>query len=126
MERGAAMKASLDAGRPVQVGEFATLADSLGGGIGVNNNVTFAMCRALLDQVVLLSVSEIAAGIHHAYEKEREVLEGAAVVGIAALLARKIAGLGGPVAIVLSGRNIDMELHRRVVNGMSSPLGKEV
>lgn len=126
MERGAAMKASLEAGRPVQVEELPSLADSLGGGIGLENKLTFAMCRALLDDVVLLSESEIAAGIRHAYQKEREILEGAGAVGIGALLAHKIAGLRGPVALVLSGRNIDMELHRRVVNGESNPFGEEV
>ncbi|WP_164779059.1 hydroxyectoine utilization dehydratase EutB, partial [Mesorhizobium sp. M7A.F.Ca.CA.001.08.2.1] len=36
MARGAAMKASLDAGRPVLVEELPTLADSLGGGIGLD------------------------------------------------------------------------------------------
>ena len=61
MARGAAMKASLDAGRPVQVEEVASLADSLGGGIGLDNAVTFTMCRALLDDVILLSETEIAA-----------------------------------------------------------------
>lgn len=126
MERGAAMKASLDAGRPVQVTELPSLADSLGGGIGLDNKLTFAMCQALLDDVILLSESEIAAGVRHAYEKEREVLEGAGAVGIAAVLARKIAEFRGPVALVLSGRNIDMELHRRIVNGMSNPLGEKV
>ncbi|MCK1452331.1 hydroxyectoine utilization dehydratase EutB [Bradyrhizobium sp. 35] len=124
MERGAAMKASLDAGRPVQVAEFPSLADSLGGGIGLRNKLTFAMCEALLDDLILLNESEIAAGIRHGYEKEREILEGAGAVGIAALLARKMAGLRGPIAIVLSGRNIDMELHRRIVNGMNDPLQK--
>lgn len=123
MERGAAMKASLGAGRPVQVEEVPSLADSLGGGIGLDNKVTFNMCRALLDDVVLLSEDEIAEGIRHAYEKEREVIEGAGAVGIAALLAHKVANLRGSVALVLSGRNIDMGLHRRVVNGMSNPLG---
>ncbi|MDK1483174.1 hydroxyectoine utilization dehydratase EutB, partial [Sinorhizobium sp. 6-117] len=44
MERGAAMKASVQAGRPVQVEEEPSLADSLGGGIGLDNRVTFAMC----------------------------------------------------------------------------------
>lgn len=126
MERGAAMKASLDAGRPVQVEEVRSLADSLGGGIGLNNELTLAMCRTQLDDLLLLSESEIAAGIRHAYEKEREILEGAGAVGIAALLAHKVAGLRGPIALVLSGRNIDMELHRRVVNGMSNPLEGEV
>lgn len=126
MERGAAMKASLDAGRPVQVDEFPSLADSLGGGIGLDNKLTFAMCRALLDDVVLLSEREIAAGIRHAYKKEGEILEGAGAVGIAALLARKMTGLRGPVALVLSGRNIDMQLHRRVMNGQSDPFGERM
>ncbi|NOJ50875.1 hydroxyectoine utilization dehydratase EutB [Bradyrhizobium archetypum] len=126
MERGAAMKASLDAGKPVQVEEFPSLADALGGGIGLDNKLTFPMCRALLDDVVLLTDSEIAAGIRHAYEQEREIVEGAGAVGIAALLARKVAGLRGPVVLVLSGRNIDIELHRRVINGVKNPLGEMV
>ncbi|WP_116285669.1 hydroxyectoine utilization dehydratase EutB [Rhizobium sp. LCM 4573] len=116
MERGAAMKASLSAGKPVQVEELPSLADSLGGGIGLDNRVTFAMCRDLLDDVILLSEAEIAAGIRHAYAVEREVVEGAAAVGIAALLAGKV-GSRGPVVTILSGRNVDMDQHRRVING---------
>ena len=116
MARGAAMKASLDAGRPVQVREEPSLADSLGGGIGLDNRLTFALCRDLLDDVVLLSEAEIAAGIVHAYAEEREVVEGAAAVGIAALIAGRARPVGPTVAI-LSGRNIDMDLHRRIVSG---------
>jgi threonine dehydratase len=116
MERGAAMKASLDAGRPVLVEELSSLADSLGGGIGLDNRVTFVMCRDLLDDVVLLSEAEIAAGIRHAYAVEREVVEGAAAIGLAALLAGKVRSRG-PIVAILSGRNIDMEQHRRVING---------
>mgnify|MGYP002622005259 FL=1 len=116
MARGAAMKASLDAGRPVQVREEPSLADSLGGGIGLDNRLTFALCRDLLDDVVLLSEAEIAAGIVHAYAEEREIVEGAAAVGIAALIAGRARPVGPTVAI-LSGRNIDMDLHRRVVCG---------
>lgn len=125
MQRGAAMKASLEAGRPVQVEEVRTVADALGGGVGLDNKLTFDLCRTLLDDFVLLSESEIAAGIRHAYEKEREILEGAGAVGLAAMLAHKIVGSRGPIALVLSGRNIDMEVHRRIVNGMSNPLGGE-
>ncbi|TGQ68344.1 MAG: hydroxyectoine utilization dehydratase EutB [Mesorhizobium sp.] len=116
MARGAAMKASLDTGRPVQVEELPTLADSLGGGIGLDNRLTFAMCRDLLDDVILLSEDEIAAGIRHAYEQEREIVEGAGAVGIAALLAGKFKA-SGPVVVLLSGRNIDMNAHRRIVCG---------
>ncbi|RFB84119.1 hydroxyectoine utilization dehydratase EutB [Rhizobium leguminosarum bv. trifolii] len=123
MERGASMKASLDAGRPVQVEELPSLADSLGGGIGLDNCVTFAMCRALLDDVILLAEAEIAAGMRHAYTAEREILEGAGAVGVAALLAGKIAS-SGPVVAILSGRNVDMEQHRRVINGETAMLGE--
>ena len=116
MRRGAAMKASLDAGKPVHVQELPTLADSLGGGIGLSNQLTFAMCRALLDDVVLLTEAEIAAGVRHAYAVEREVVEGAGAVGIAAILAGKVR-LEGETVVLLSGRNIDMDLHRSIVCG---------
>ncbi|MCV3735249.1 hydroxyectoine utilization dehydratase EutB (plasmid) [Rhizobium sp. TRM96647] len=119
MERGAAMKASLDAGHPVQVEELPSLADSLGGGIGLDNALTFAMCRDLLDDVLLLPEAEIAAGMRHAYAVEREIVEGAGAVGIAALLAGRIRS-AGPIVAILSGRNVDMTLHRRIVNGATS------
>ncbi len=119
MQRGAAMKASLDTGHPVEVEEGASLADSLGGGIGLENALTFAMCRDLLDDVVLLSEDEIAAGMRHAYAVEREIIEGAGAVGIAALLCGRIRS-PGPVVAILSGRNVDMGLHQRVMNGASS------
>lgn len=121
MARGAAMKASLDAGQPVLVEELPTLADSLGGGIGLENRLTFAMCRDLLDDVVLLSEDEIAAGIRHTYAQEREIVEGAGAVGIAALLAGKVKS-DGPVVVLLSGRNIDMDAHRRIVCGEAPSL----
>jgi threonine dehydratase len=115
MDRGAAMKESIAAGQPVTVEEYPSLADSLGGGIGLSNRLTFAMCRDLLDDIVLVTEDEIAEGIRHAYRQEREVLEGAGAIGIAGLLAGKIAPKG-PTAVLLSGRNIDMDLHRHIIN----------
>jgi threonine dehydratase len=100
----------------VLVEEMSTLADSLGGGIGLENRLTFSMIRDLLDGIVLVSEDEIAAGIAHAYGEEREIVEGAGAVGIAALLAGKIVA-EGPVVILMSGRNIDMALHRKIVCG---------
>ena len=116
MEHGAAMHASLEAGRPVEVEEVPTLADSLGGGIGLDNVHTFSTVRELVDQIVLLSEEEIAEGIRHAYWRERQVIEGAAAVGIAALLTGKVAA-EGPTVAVLSGCNIDMDVHRRLISG---------
>ncbi|MDR5762625.1 hydroxyectoine utilization dehydratase EutB [Caballeronia sp. LZ035] len=115
MERGAAMHASLAAGEPVFVDELDTLADSLGGGIGLDNRHTFAMTRALIDEVVLLDEMSIARGIVHAYREERLVVEGAAAVGIAALLDGVVPVRSGPIVIVVSGSNIDIETHRRLI-----------
>ncbi|MET3588440.1 threonine dehydratase [Pseudorhizobium tarimense] len=114
MERGAAMYAAVAAGKPVAVREEETLADSLGGGIGLSNRVTFALCRALLDDVVLLTEDEIAAGIRHAAREEDQVVEGAGAVGMAAILANKVQLLG-PTAVIVSGRNIDPAIHRSLI-----------
>lgn len=119
MERGAAMAASIAAGHPVDIEEEDTLADSLGGGIGLANRFTFALCRDLLDDIVLLTEDEIAAGIRHADREESEVVEGAGAVGIAALLCGKVQPQG-PTAIVISGGNIDAAAHRRIVNGAAA------
>lgn len=124
MRRGAAMAASLAAGRPVPVEEEPTLADSLGGGIGLANRHTFAMARDLVDEVVLLDEAEIAAAVRHAYWHEQEIVEGAGAVGIGAILAGRLAA-AGPVAVVLSGRNIDMRLHHRLVSGETVDVAAE-
>ncbi|KGF70523.1 threonine dehydratase [Hoeflea sp. BAL378] len=124
MERGAAMHECLKAGRPVPVEELATLADSLGGGIGLNNRLTFAMTRDLVDEVVLVSEAEIAQAIRHLYWQERQIVEGSGAVGVAALLAGRITS-AGPVVSVLSGGNIDMTQHFRIISGEDVDVTKE-
>lgn len=127
MARGAAMHASLAAGRPVLVEEVETLADSLGGGIGLENRHTFALTRDLIDAAVLLDEASIARGIVHAYRQERLVIEGAAAVGIAAVLDGRLPEdrlRRGPLVLVISGANIDIEQHRRIVaSSMRSDFG---
>ena len=90
MQRGCAMIESQKAGKPVEVEELPTLADSLGGGIGLDNRWTFNIVRDLVDELILLSEEEIAEGIRHAYFNEQIVLEGGGSVGIGALLAGKV------------------------------------
>ena len=102
------MALSLQAGAPVPVVEEPSLADSLLGGIGLENRYTFPLIRDLVDEVILVSEEEIAAAMVHALRQEKQVVEGGGSVGIAALLANKIAPLGGHVAVVVSGGNVDM------------------
>jgi threonine dehydratase len=108
MKRGAVMAASLEAGQPVDLPEESTFADSLQGGIGLDNRFTFGIVRDLVDEVVLLDESEIWAGMRYALGTHRLVLEGGAAVGIAALLERKVKTSGDTV-IICTGSNIEAE-----------------
>lgn len=122
MERGAAMYESLKAGHPVEVEEVASLADSLGGGIGMQNRLSFPMCRDLLDEVVLVSEEEIYRAMQVLYYEDRIVAEGACVVGLAAVLTGKVT-LSGPTATIVTGRNLDMKMFTRIVTGQDVELG---
>lgn len=122
MDRGAAMYASIRAGRPVEVEEVESLADSLGGGIGFDNRLSFPLCRDLLDEVVLVSEEEIYRAMQALYYEDRIVAEGACVVGIAALLSGKVT-LTGPTATVITGRNLDMTRHAEIMAGHDVRLG---
>jgi threonine dehydratase len=121
MDRGAAMHMSLAAGRPVDVKEEPTLADSLGGGIGPGNRFTFAMVRELVDDTVMISEADIAAAMRRLFLEEGWVAEGAGAIGIALLDDRHRESLGRRIAIVVTGRNVDMALFRRVIDGQNDP-----
>ena len=116
MERGPAMFESLRAGKPVPVDEEPTLADALGGGIGLDNAHTFELVRDLVDDIVLVSELQIAEAVRHAYWEERQIVEGSGAVGIAAMMRDKIAPQG-PIVVVVTGGNIDMALHHRIISG---------
>jgi threonine dehydratase len=122
-ERGPAMHASLAAGKPVTVTEEATLADSLGGGIGLANRYTFAIVRELVDEIVLLSEDRIAGAMCELFLREGWVAEGGGAVGAALLLDPSLARLGARVAVVVSGRNVDMTAFQRIVGRDASEGG---
>ncbi|QFT79727.1 L-threonine dehydratase catabolic TdcB [Roseovarius sp. THAF27] len=123
MDRGAAMHASVAAGHPVEVEEVASLADSLGGGIGMDNKLSFALCRDHLDDIVLVTEEEIYHAMQVLFYEDRIVAEGACVVGIAALLSGKLAALPGPIGTIITGRNLDMGMFHRIMAGEDIRLG---
>lgn len=125
MERGAAMAQALAAGHPVPVGEYPSLADSLGGGLGEDNRLTFAMCRDLVDELVLVTEEEIRDAMQALFFEDRIVAEGGSVVGLAAVLSGKVR-LDGPAATIITGRNLDMQMFTAMMAGRDVTIGDMV
>jgi threonine dehydratase len=77
---------------------------------------TFAHLSRLLDDIVTVSESEIAAGVRLAAEESRLVAEPSGALTVAAIAFRSaeagLDGLDGPIVAVVSGGNVDPERYR--------------
>lgn len=123
-ENGPAMVDSLKAGKPVPVDEVETLADALGGTIGLDNKITFDMTRKYINDTVLLSEEEIAEAMRTLFHKDHLVAEGGGAVGVGALTAGKLKLDDGPIAIVVSGCNVDMKIFQNIISTLPAATGK--
>lgn len=110
-----AMLRSLEAGQPIIVAEQESLADSLGGGIGLENKYTFDIVRRLCDEHVVVDEDDLLAALRFAYREEALVLEGAGVAAIAACLAVRGRSFATPLVAIATGDNIDRDLFARLV-----------
>ncbi|GGX86182.1 hydroxyectoine utilization dehydratase EutB [Litchfieldella qijiaojingensis] len=113
LSQGAAMWESLQAGHPVEVEEVESLGDSLGGGIGLDNRCTFALVREVMDDHHQVSEAAIANAMVDILEQEKRLVEGAAVVGLAALEEHGLDIRGQKVALILSGNGVSLETFDR-------------
>jgi threonine dehydratase len=112
-----AMAASLAAGHRVEVPVPPTLADGLAGQI---DDEGFEIGRLSLDEIVTVTEQEIAAAIAWLSHEHELRVEGSGAVGVAALLHQRVGPLASPVAVVLSGGNIDDMRWRAIVDGPGS------
>jgi threonine dehydratase len=125
MDQGPAMIASLAAKQPIQVPEYASLADSLGGGIGLQNQHSMAVVQRVMDRAYLVSELAIANAMTQLFLLEGLRLEGAAVVGLAALAEHKIDITGKNVVLVLSGCNVSDANFEQAINMAATLVSKE-
>ncbi len=125
MDRGAAMHASIRVGKPVEVEEVPSLADSLGGGIGLLNKLSYPLCRDYLDEIILVTEEEIRDAMQALFFEDRIVAEGASVVGLAAMMTGKVQ-VNGPTATVITGRNLDMDIFMSIMAGEDVTLGDRI
>ncbi|MFJ4878369.1 pyridoxal-phosphate dependent enzyme [Streptomyces sp. NPDC088745] len=104
-EAGDDTKRSLEAGRRVTVPVPRTIAD--GQAIQSPGELTFAVNRQLVDEVVLVTDDEIREAMRFAFERLKIVVEPSGATGLAALLAGRIGDLPDRVGVIVSGGNID-------------------
>ena len=114
MENGASMYNSIKMGKPVNVPEEETIADALGGNIGLENKWTFPIVKKLVDSIITVSEESIELAIKLIFDTEGYEVEGAGAVGIAAIMSKKVPTTGNIVCI-LSGKNISKEIHKKII-----------
>lgn len=124
IERSPAMLQSLNAGKPVQVKENDSIADSLLGGIGFNNQYTLPMVKKFADEHLLISEEEIKDGMFYIFNKHRLIVEGAGAVAIGALIHKKIRVNGKKVVALLSGSSINSEEYICIIQSRFANRGK--
>lgn len=120
----AAMKASIEAGKIVNVQNLDTICD----GIAVKRpgKLTFRIARDILSGVVTVEELEVTRTLFMLLERAKIVVEPAGCVGLTAFQHGKIDITGKKAVAVLSGGNIDMSLMARVVEKELFRLGRSV
>jgi threonine dehydratase len=108
------MYESLKAGRMIEMESSPTLADTCAGNIDLDT-ITLALCQQHVDDVVLLAEEEIERAIRLVFEEHRLVAEGSAVLSVGALCKWPDRFKGKKVVLVVCGRNIGVELFKRIV-----------
>jgi threonine dehydratase len=113
-ERSQALRAALEAGRPVPV-EASSIADGLNAPFAGANTLT--ACRGRVESV-LVTDDEIRHAMRFVYERAKLACEPAGAAGVAALLAGNIAvEPGSPVVVVVSGGNVAAKTASAILAG---------
>ncbi|RCK76405.1 MAG: Threonine dehydratase, catabolic [Anaerolineae bacterium] len=92
--------------------EEPSIADGLAGAVE-ENSITIPLIKQYADAILLVSEEEIRAAIRYAWLCYHQVIEGSAAVVLAAVLSGKVSER--PALLVISGGNIDPDLHRTIV-----------
>jgi threonine dehydratase len=105
VEASTAFTSALAAGKitPVEVGR--TLADGLSGNLDPAT-ITFDIVRALVDGIDVVAEAQLVQAIAGLAKEEKLIAEGAGAAATASILAH--GATQGPVAVVVSGANIDL------------------
>ena len=113
-ENSPVMYESVRLGKMVEMETSPTLANTCAGGVDLDS-ITLDLCRRYVDEIFLLTESEIEGSIRLLFEQHRLVVEGSAALAVGALLKYRERFKGKKVVAVVCGRNIDLEVFKRII-----------
>jgi threonine dehydratase len=113
-ENSPVMYESMRTNKMVEIETFPTLADTCAGGVDLDS-ITLELCQRYVEEIVLVTETEIEESIRLLFEQHRLVVEGSGALGVGGLLKRKERFIGKKVVAVVCGRNIDLELFKRII-----------
>lgn len=119
------MYLSLRTGEPMALSSvFPTIAD----GIAVKRpgDLTFALCRQYVDEVVTVTEDEIASAILALMEEQKTVAEGAGAASVAACMFGRVSTEGRKTVCLVSGGNVDVTTLSRIITRGLSKAGRLV
>ena len=111
-ERAAAYPASLSAGHPIALTRMSTMADGIA--VGRPGDVPFAIVEESVDRIVTVTEEQLSRAVLMLLERAKLLVEPAGAAATAALMADP-AAFEPPVAVVLSGGNVDPLLLQRII-----------
>ncbi len=114
--RSPAMLESVKAKKVVQVEEQDTIADSLLGGIGFDNQYTLDLVTRYVDEHVVVDEEEIIEAMRYLFFNHGIVVEGASATSLAAIQTGLVNVEGRHVAMPLTGRNVDFEKYLSLIH----------
>lgn len=115
IENSPVMLRCVKAGKPVELPETDSLADSLLGGIGKVNDITLPMVRDFVDEHIIVNEADLKRGMHFAFSHHGLVIEGASASSLGAILNKKIDVTGKHVVFPITGRNVDVSQYLSVI-----------
>jgi len=98
---------ALKAGKPVPIEPLPTCADGLSPRF--TGDISFEVAQDRINRVVLLTEDELIAGSRYCFQELKLVVEPSGAAGVAALVAGKLETRQSPVAVVVSGSNLDQK-----------------
>jgi threonine dehydratase len=104
-EGQASMKRAVEAGKPTLLDDLDVFCD--GTAVKIAGELTFPLCRSLIDEFMTVSNDEVCAGIELLWESARLISEPAGAMGIAAAMKRRADIAGKRTVCILSGANMD-------------------